>query len=208
MASRRSRTSSGDGGVNRGSRRMALSGLMSQASGTRPARAASSGVVPRPAKGSYTSAPGAVSRSMKNRGSCGLKQARYEISWRLCAARCRLVQNSLTNVGTAATRPSASAAVVIVSTVARCWHRKPDTWRSNSSAVIGDHDTCRRSRQSRLARRSSSSESRAPPLDVARGGPELVEGPSPESRSVSRNRASQSRRARPQSPRRALRARP
>ena len=56
---------------------------------------------------------------MKKRGSCGLKQARYEISCRLCAARWRLVQNSFTNVGTRTTRPSGrSAAAVTVSTVA------------------------------------------------------------------------------------------
>ena len=33
---------------------------------------------------------------MKNRGSCGLKQARYESSWRGFACRCRAVQNSAT----------------------------------------------------------------------------------------------------------------
>ena len=60
---------------------------------------------------------------MKNRGSCGLKQARYEISWRLCAARCRLVQNSLTNVGTCTMRPSGRAAAVTVSTVGRWCQR-------------------------------------------------------------------------------------
>src|SRR5688572_31633911 len=57
-------------------------------------------VVPRPINGSYTTSPGAVKRSMKNRGSWGLKQARYETSCRLCAARCLLVQNSLTKVST------------------------------------------------------------------------------------------------------------
>src|SRR5688572_18077441 len=43
---------------------------------------------------------------MKNRGNCGLKQARYETSCRLFAPRCAAVQNSFTNVGTF-TRPSA-----------------------------------------------------------------------------------------------------
>src|SRR5438046_739966 len=37
---------------------------------------------------------------MKNLGSCGLKHARYDTSWRLLAARCLLVQNSLTSVST------------------------------------------------------------------------------------------------------------
>src|SRR6185295_4780404 len=43
---------------------------------------------------------------MKKRGSWGLKQARYEISWRLCAARCLEVQNSLVNVLTCTEAPA------------------------------------------------------------------------------------------------------
>ena len=37
---------------------------------------------------------------MKNAGNWGLKQARYEISCRLLAARCLLVQNSFVSTGT------------------------------------------------------------------------------------------------------------
>jgi len=59
-----------------GRTRTRLSGLTSQPQGTRPRSAASSSVVPRPMNGSWTRSPGSVSRSMKKRGSCGLKQAR------------------------------------------------------------------------------------------------------------------------------------
>ena len=69
-------------------------------------------VVPRPMNGSYTTSPGAVNRSMKKRGSCGLKHARYETSWRLCAARCLLVQNSLTSVSTTIGRDFARPTLV------------------------------------------------------------------------------------------------
>ena len=82
------------------------SGFTSHPCGTRPMSAASSSVVPRPMKGSYTTSPGAVSRSMKKRGNCGLKHARYEISCRLCAARCRAVQNSLVSVLTRSGSPA------------------------------------------------------------------------------------------------------
>ena len=41
-----------------------------------------------------------VSRSMKYAGSCGLKQARYEISWIDEAWRCWLVHNSCSYTGT------------------------------------------------------------------------------------------------------------
>src|SRR5262245_45621914 len=37
---------------------------------------------------------------MKNRGNCGLKQARYETSCSGCACRCLAVQNSFSNTGT------------------------------------------------------------------------------------------------------------
>ena len=53
---------------------------MSHPAGVRPASAASMTVVPRPMNGSYTTSPGAVKRSMKKRGSCGLKHARYDTS--------------------------------------------------------------------------------------------------------------------------------
>jgi len=64
------------GGDRRGSVRILLSGLTSFETTIRPSRAASIAVVPRPPNGSYTVSPGSVRRSMKNRGSCGLKQAR------------------------------------------------------------------------------------------------------------------------------------
>ena len=64
------------GGSRRGSRSRTLSGFRSDPTARRPSNAASSGVVPRPMKGSYTTSPGRVSRVMKKRGNWGLKQAR------------------------------------------------------------------------------------------------------------------------------------
>jgi hypothetical protein len=57
--------------------------------------AASITVVPLPLNGSYTTSRFLVKRSMKKRGSWGLKQALYEISWIDAASRCPDVQNSL-----------------------------------------------------------------------------------------------------------------
>src|SRR5688572_11172162 len=68
---------------------------------------------------------------MKNRGSCGLKQARYETSWRLFAARCRLVQNSLTNVSTTIGLDLARPTLVIARVVGRPFH-----WKARSSRTI------------------------------------------------------------------------
>src|SRR5437879_4325804 len=55
---------------------------------------------------------------MKKRGSCGLKQARYETSCRLLAARCLEVQNSFTYVGTVIRLPAPVSAVVSMICVA------------------------------------------------------------------------------------------
>src|ERR1700674_5305323 len=43
---------------------------------------------------------------MKKRGNCGLKQARYETSWRELAWRWRAVQNSFTKAGISRVWPS------------------------------------------------------------------------------------------------------
>src|SRR3954471_5192183 len=58
---------------------------------------------------------------MKNLGSCGLKHARYDTSWRLFAARCLLVQNSLTSVSTMMGR-FARPTLVIFLAVGRPFH--------------------------------------------------------------------------------------
>src|SRR2546423_1752309 len=64
---------------------------------------------------------------MKKRGSCGLKHARYDTSWRLLAARCLLVQNSLTRVSTMIGR-RASPTLVTSLAVGR-----PFQWNARSS---------------------------------------------------------------------------
>src|SRR5262245_61224362 len=61
--------------------------------------------------------PAAVRRSMKKRGSCGLKQARYETSCRLLAARCLEVQNALVKVATSSASPAPVKTAVAPATV-------------------------------------------------------------------------------------------
>jgi hypothetical protein len=66
---------------------------------------------------------------MKKRGSCGLKQARYDTSWRLFAARCLLVQNSLTSVSTTIGRLASPMLVTV------CSVRRPFQLNARSSAA-------------------------------------------------------------------------
>src|SRR5688500_14272997 len=85
---------------------------------------------------------GAVNRSMKKRGSCGLKHARYDTSCRLCAARCLLVQNSLTNVSTTMGRDFDRPTLVMARLVGRPFHRNARS--SRMMAGCGDWDAGRR----------------------------------------------------------------
>ena len=79
---------------------------------------------------------------MKKAGSCGLKQARYEISWRLCPCLCALVQNSLIAFRVTPVRPftshSKSSKTVFVSKSS-----KSSTSLMNSSASTRLHPTFR-----------------------------------------------------------------
>src|SRR5262245_22786180 len=74
---------------------------------------------------------------MKKRGSCGLKQARYEISCRLLAARCLLVQNSLTSVSTTIGR-FARPTLVTARAVGRPFQRKARSSCSTAGAAEGE----------------------------------------------------------------------
>ena len=76
ISASRLRTAATGGGSRRGPDSIALNGLTSFAAGARPISAACTAVVPRPENGSNTRSPGLVRRSMKNAGSCDLKQAR------------------------------------------------------------------------------------------------------------------------------------
>src|SRR5215510_14165397 len=75
---------------------------------------------------------------MKNRGSCGLKHARYDTSCRLLAARCRLVQNSLTSVSTTIGRRLARPTLVICFRVARPFQRNARSSRSTPGEADGE----------------------------------------------------------------------
>ena len=85
---------------------------------------------------------------MKKRGSWGLKHARYEISWRLCAARCLDVQNSLVNVLTCTGAPASLVTRSRSVAVAAPFQRK---LRTDSSKARG---SCSSSGRSAVAVRS------------------------------------------------------
>src|SRR5580765_6212275 len=80
--------------------------------------------------------PGSVKRSMKNLGSWGLKHARYDTSCRLLAARCLLVQNSLTRVSTMMGR-FARPTLVTALAVWRPFHLNARSSRRTAGVPLG-----------------------------------------------------------------------